>query len=138
MLVASMIRYEVNHYFNIASVRFLDQFFEVIKRAENRINITIVRHIVAHVSLRRRIKRRKPNCINTKRIVAALNIIKFSNHAAQVADAIAIRILKRSRIDLIKSVNVAPFFCHSYPLLFIILKIKIYFLLARFRSLASR
>ena len=138
MLVAGMIGHEIDHYFNIASVRFLDQFFEVIKRTENRINITIVRHIVAHISLRRWIKRRKPNCIDAKRIVAALNIIKLIDHAAQVADAIAIRILKRSRIDLIKSVNVAPFFCHNYPLLFIILKIKIYFLLARFRSLASR
>ena len=119
MLVAGMIGHEIDHYFNIASVRFLDQLFEIIKRAENRINITIVRHIVAHISLRRWIKRRKPNRIDAKRIVAALNIIKLIDHAAQVADAIAIRILKRSRIDLIKSVNVAPFFCHIYPLLII-------------------
>ena len=134
MLVASMIGHEIDHYFNIASVRFLDQLFEIIKRTENRINITVVCHVVAHVGLRRRIKRRKPNCIDAKRIVAALNIIKIIDHTAQVADAIAIRIHKRPRIDLIKSVNVAPFFCHSNPLILI----KNYFLLARFRSLASR
>ena len=32
MLVAGMIGHEIDHYFNIASVRFLDQLFEIINR----------------------------------------------------------------------------------------------------------
>ncbi len=74
-----------------------DQRIEVFERPEDRVDIDIVRDVVAEVPHRRREEGRYPDRIRAE----PCNVGQTGRYPLQIADAIAIGILKGARIDLI-------------------------------------
>ena len=70
---------------------------EIVQRPELRIDIAIIRDVIAHVRLRRLEEGRQPDRVDTEKG----DMAKPLRDAFQVADAAGRRILKRARIDLI-------------------------------------
>jgi hypothetical protein len=70
---------------------------EVRQRAEDRVNVLVVGHVVAEVVHRRRVDRRKPEGIDAQ----PREMVEALLDPPQVAYAIAIRVLERARIDLV-------------------------------------
>ena len=65
--------------------------------AKGWINAGVIRNIIAHIQHRRGKDRRQPHCVHPQ----ARNIIQPPRDARQIANAVAIVILKRPGIDLI-------------------------------------
>ena len=97
MLVGGVADHLVHDDLEAQGMGLLDQEVEILKRAEERIDGHVVRHVIAHVGLRRLGERRKPDAIDTE----TGNVVEPVDDAWQVAHAIAIAVLKGSRIDLI-------------------------------------
>jgi len=81
------------------------QRVEIGEAAENRIDADIIRNVVAKSAIGRE-DRRQPDRIDPER----LQIGQPRDHAADVADPIAIGILKRARIDLVEDTVSPPEF----------------------------
>ena len=82
-----------------------NQPVEVGKRAEDRVDAFVLRNIVPEVLHRRGVDRREPDGIDAK----PFQVIKPRENSGQVSDAVAIRILERSRIDLVDDPLLPPF-----------------------------
>ena len=78
-------------------VRALQQPVEIVERAEQRVDIAVVRDIVAHVLLRRSEDRRKPDHVDAER----RDMVETPGDAGQVPDPVAVIVLERARVDLI-------------------------------------
>ena len=70
---------------------------EIRHRPENRIDLDIIRHVIAEIPLRRHEERTKPDRIDAK----PRDMLQPFGHPAQIANAVAVRIAKAPRIDLI-------------------------------------
>ena len=95
---------------------------------QDRENIGGIGGVLIYGDYQKEFKKGYRNTTNNKMellaVITALKMLKepcrvtIHSDSAYVVNAFN-QILKRSRIDLIKSVNVAPFFCHSNPLILI-------------------
>ena len=85
-------------------VRLCHQRVEIGKRAEHRIDIAIIGNIIAHISHGRGEEGREPDAVNAKRG----DIGQTFRHPGKIAIAVAGRILKRARIDLIDHRSLPP------------------------------
>jgi hypothetical protein len=97
MLDRSVVRHEVEDEANAALVQRVHQPVEVRKRAKKGIDVDIVGDVIPEVGHRRGIDRRDPDGVDAE----PLQVVDALEHALQVADAIAIAVLKRARINLI-------------------------------------
>src|ERR1700682_5610675 len=70
---------------------------KVVKRSEQWTDVAIVADVIAEVSHRRRIEGRDPECVDTEPSKIAETLV----YPGQVADAVAVCVLKGARIDLI-------------------------------------
>src|SRR4051794_22165157 len=104
MLVRGVIGHEIQNDLQGARVRRRDKPVEIRQRAEHWIDVRIVRHVVAEVRHRRGIDRRNPDCVNAE----LDKIVEPRPGAFQVADAVAVRVLERTRIDLIDNAALPP------------------------------
>src|SRR6056297_1587039 len=84
-----------------------DHLVEIVQRAEDRINVAVIRHVIAHVTLRRLEDWRQPDAVDTK----GGNVRQAAGDPLQVAHAIAGGIHEGAWIDLIDD-RVAPPFPH--------------------------
>ncbi len=85
-------------------MRLGHQRVEIGKRAEQRIDIAIIGNVVAHIRHWRGEEGRKPDSIDTERS----DVWQALGHAGKIAIAVACRILKRARIDLIDHRSLPP------------------------------
>jgi hypothetical protein len=76
---------------------------EVIERAVDGIDAVVVRDVVAEVRVRRRVDGRQPDRVGAE----LLDVVEARRNAAQVADAVPVRVLKGTRVDLVDD-GVAP------------------------------
>ena len=85
-------------------MRIGDERVEIAERAEQGIDAAIVGDVVAEVGHRRGIDRRNPDRVDAE----ALQITEPAPDAAEIADAIAVRVLERARIDLVDDAALPP------------------------------
>jgi hypothetical protein len=104
MPVRGVVRHEIENDLQAARMRRRDQRVEIGERAEHRIDIGIVRDIVAEVRHRRGIDRRDPDGVSAE----LDQMIEPRRDALQVTDAVTVGVLKRARIDLIDDSALPP------------------------------
>jgi hypothetical protein len=88
----------------MALVGLGDQVVEVLERAVLRVDVLVVGDVVAEVDLRRRIDGREPDGVDAE----SLQVVEPLGDAVQVADAVAVRILKTARVDLVDDCVLPP------------------------------
>ena len=104
VLVGAVVGDEVDDDLDVARVRALEQHVEVAQGPEERIDVAIVRYVVAEVGHRRAVERRQPHGLDAQR----LEVIEVLGDPAQVADAVAIRVRERAWIDLVDRAALPP------------------------------
>ena len=97
MLVGRVIDDEVHHDLQAAPVRLGEQLVHVVERAEQRIDVLIVGDVVAVVILRRPVDRGQPHHVHAE----ICEVVETAGDALQVADAVAVRVLEGTRVDLV-------------------------------------
>ncbi len=97
MLVRGVVHHHVHDDADVALVGLGDQAVEVGEGAVLRIDVLVVGDVVAEVDLRRGIDGREPDGVDAE----LLQIVEALGDAVQVADAVAVGILKAARIDLV-------------------------------------
>ena len=95
----------IDDHFQPQFMRPHHQRVEIRQRAELRIDVTVVADVIAHIVHRRGEKRRQPDRINAQRG----DMLQPRGDPRQIADAIAIAVLKTARIDLIDHRTTPPF-----------------------------
>src|ERR1700730_6369536 len=93
-----MVRYQIENDLQIARMRRSDQRIEIVQRAKYRIDVQIVGDVVAKVGHGRRENRRQPDRINSE----IEEIRQTIDDSRQIADSVAIRVLKRPWINLVE------------------------------------
>ena len=90
-----------------------NQRLEVFHCAEARVDRAIVGDVVAIIALRRREERREPQEIDAE----FSEVVESVPDAVEIAPAIAVRILKRLRVNLIDDFicNIHLYFPHIFP-----------------------
>src|SRR5437764_6987896 len=78
-------------------MRRVEKCKEIIQRAEVRINIEIIGDVVAVITKRRRIKRKKPNGSDTE----LLEIIQFLDHTTEIPHSVAVAVTKSFDVQLV-------------------------------------
>lgn len=104
MLVAGVIDDDVDDEPHAASVHLGDETVNVGERPEDRVHALIVADVVPVVRVRRRVERRHPYNVGSKR----LDVIDSLDDARDVANPIAVTIAEAPRIDLIDNRRLPP------------------------------
>jgi len=78
-------------------VRLGHHLVEIIKRAKDRIDVAVIGNVVTHVGHRRLEEGREPDRVDTE----AGNMRQPAGDPLEVAETVAVGVLKRARIDLI-------------------------------------
>src|SRR5947209_19858740 len=104
MLVGGMIGHIVQNDLEIALVRLIKQYIEVVKGSEKWIDIGIITDIIAKIRHGRRIHRRKPHSINPK----PLQVIELAGDTWQITYPVTIAIKKTAWINLINNARLPP------------------------------
>ncbi len=104
VLVRGVIGNEIENDLELAGVGGQKQAVEIRKGAEARIDVAIVSDVVPEIRHGRRIDRRYPNGVDSE----LDEMIEPSLDTAKVADAIAVRVLKRAGIDLVDDALLPP------------------------------
>ena len=94
----------VDQHLEAESVRARDQRVEILERAEDRIDPAIIGHVIAEILHRRREEGREPDRIDAE----IRDMVELRGNPRQIADAIAVRIGKAARIDLIDACALPP------------------------------
>ena len=97
VLVGGMGQHEVDHHLEPEPVRLGHHGVEILQRAEHRVDVVVVRHVVAVVPHRGPEERRYPDRVCAQRG----DMRQPHEDAAQVADAVPVRILEGAWIDLV-------------------------------------
>ena len=84
--------------FQTAIVRCLQQRFEVALGPKHRVDGAVVRDVVAKVAHGRFEERRQPDAIDAE----GLHIVELGCDALEIANAVAVRIHERARVDLVE------------------------------------
>ena len=95
---------QIDHDLQSLGMRLVQKLLKIGQGAEHRVHVPIVTDIVAKILHRRFEERRYPDRIHAKRC----DIIEPLGDAFQVADTIAIAILKAARVDLIDHPTAPP------------------------------
>ena len=109
MLIRAVVDDEIHQDVHIALFRFRDQPVHVLHRTEARVNVVVIRDIIALIGERRAVDRLEPEDIDAE----ILQIIELIDDARKIADAVPVRITEALRIDLIRRFRVPPLFLHS-------------------------
>mmetsp|Transcript_23055 Transcript_23055/g.39166 ORF Transcript_23055/g.39166 Transcript_23055/m.39166 type:complete len:721 (+) Transcript_23055:1136-3298(+) len=97
VLVAGMAEDQIDHHLDAIAMGRLDQRVKVAERAEHRVNVAIVADVIAKVLHRRGKEGRDPDRVHAQR----RDMRHPAHDAQQIADAVAVAVLKTAGIDLI-------------------------------------
>src|ERR1700716_1113870 len=97
MLLGCVIGDEIEDDLQSEGMCFAQQRFEIRHGAEQRLNFAVVRYVVAEIGHWRREDWRNPDCANAE----LGQVAEPCPDSVDVANAIAVRVLKRPRIDLV-------------------------------------
>src|ERR1035441_2520510 len=104
MMVRGVIRHEIEDHSKTAEMNLCQQAVEILHRSKDRIDAAIIQHIVAKIGHGRRVDRRDPDGVNPK----PHKVIKPLKNPFQIANPIAVAVLKRARINLIDNAVLPP------------------------------
>src|SRR3954470_16858136 len=104
MLIGRMVRHQIKDDLEAAFMRGFGQRIEIVHRAEQGIDAGIVRNVVPEIGHRRGKDRRQPYRVDPERS----QIRQAPDDPPDVADPVAIGILKRPRVDLIENAVPPP------------------------------
>ena len=104
MFVRGVVGHQVEDQLHAARVDAFQQPVKIGQRAKQGMDIAVIGDIVAKVVHRRRVDRRKPDGAD----VEALEIVQPLADAGQVADAVAVAVLIRARVNLVNDVGLPP------------------------------
>jgi hypothetical protein len=97
-------RHEIKDHLEAAAINLGKQAIEVLHRPKDSVNPIVVSDVVSESGHGRRVDRRKPD-----RIDAQLHqIIQALQDSIQITNAVAITIVKRTRVDLIDDSMLPP------------------------------
>src|SRR5258705_631748 len=113
MLIRRVIRNEIYNHADTALMRRGDQPIECREIAEVGMDTAVVADVVTPIGERRRVNRIQPDRIDAERVRASIEIVEMRGDAVEVADAVAIRIGERARIDLVEDGALPPFERHQ-------------------------
>jgi len=99
-----MIRNKVEQHLQAQFMRMCHEPVEVAERPEQRRDGAIVGDVVAEVGHRRRVDRRDPYRVRPKR----RQVLETPRDAREIADAVAVPVKERSRINLIDHASLPP------------------------------
>ena len=105
VLVARVVRDQVDDDPDAAGMRGREHLIEVGQRAEERVDIAVVGHVVAGVLLGRGHERAQPDGVDAE----ALQRIEAARHSGKVADPVAVRVRERAGVDLVDDGGAPPF-----------------------------
>ncbi len=105
MLIGCVIQNEVKDDAESALMRLVEKSFEVIERAVFRRDVAIIADVVTAIPVGGGEMRRKPERVHAE----FFDVIEFFGDAFEVADAVAVSVGERARIDLIKDCSLPPF-----------------------------
>src|SRR6478672_861334 len=108
MLVRCVVGHKIKDHFEIEGVSLCDQALAIGNRAEERIDVTVIGDVIAEVDHRRWVEWADPDGVNTERC----KVGKPPANAVEIAHAVAVRVLKRARIDLVDDRGLPPFGFH--------------------------
>ena len=97
MPVRGVVRHEVEDQADAALVQRRDQPVEVLERAEQGIDVDVIRDVIAEIGHRRGVDRRDPDRVDPE----PAQIVDPLEDALEIAHAVAVAVLERARVDLI-------------------------------------
>jgi hypothetical protein len=97
MLDRGVAGHDVEQHAQPALARRREHAVELPERAEHRIDVLVVRHVIAEVVHRRGVDRRQPERVHAE----PGEVVEPLLDPFQVTYAVAVRVLERARIDLI-------------------------------------
>src|SRR5919106_6989819 len=98
MLIRGVIEHQIHDHPNSTPVRFHDQTIELTQRPEPWIDGAVIRHVVPEIFHGRRINRREPDGIDSKRLwCAVVEVIEPAGNPWQISDPVSIRVLEAPR-----------------------------------------
>ena len=104
MLVGGMVRHEIKDDLEAACVRELKKRIEVRERAEKGVDGAVVANVIPKVSHRRGKDRGDPNRVDSE----IDQVLQSERNPLEIADAVPIRVLERSWIDLVDHSPLPP------------------------------
>ena len=122
VLVGGVVGHEVDDHPDAAGVGGCQHLVEVGQRAEQRVDVAVVGHVVAGVALRARHERAEPDRVDAE----LLQGVEAARDARQVADAVARRVREGAGVDLVDDGAAPPLgtggcdlfeLCHAIRLL---------------------
>ncbi len=97
VLVGGVVGHHVDDDLEAELVGPLDHGVGVGERAEERVDVAVVGDVVAGVRLRRGVEGREPQCVDAE----VTQVVQARGDAGQVADAVAVAVGPRPRVDLV-------------------------------------
>jgi hypothetical protein len=111
VLIGGMIDHEIHHHSDAPFLGFGDEKIHVRQGPEFRIDILIIGDIIAIIGVGGFIDWGEPNDADSE----VFEIIEFGENAFDIADAVAVAVAIRTRIDLINGVVTEIFLIHETP-----------------------
>src|SRR5205085_4706445 len=102
---------EIQNQVDVAGMQLGKQLIEVVQRSVGRIDRTEIRDVVAEVAHRRALDRGEPDRVDAK----PGEMVDAIDQPAQIADAIAIAVLKRLHRDLVDDGALPPVWFAGSP-----------------------
>jgi hypothetical protein len=90
-------RHQVEEHPQPERVRLADERVEIVERPQPRVDARVVGDVVAEVRERRGVDRREPERGHAE----VGEVVEPPRDPGQVADAVAVRVLERARVDLV-------------------------------------
>ena len=110
VFIRGVVGHQVKDQLHAALMDFSQQAVKIRHAAKHGVDGAVIGHIVAEVMHGRRVNGRKPHHAH----IEALQVIQAGGHASQVADAIAVTILKGARVNLVNNFSLPPGVCFTH------------------------
>jgi len=104
MLVRGVVGHQIEQQLEAMAVRCIKQRVEIGQRAEQRIDRAVIGDVVAEIGHGRDEDRRQPDGVNTE----VGEIRQARNDARKIANAVAVGVLERARINLVENAGLPP------------------------------
>ena len=99
MLVGGVVQHKFNNDANVALMSCIKEGFEIIERSVAGMDGIVVGDVIAVVAKRRRKERHEPERVNAE----LFQVVKALRETNEVANAIAIAVLKRPNVHLVNN-----------------------------------
>ena len=104
VLVGGVVDDKIENDANVVFAAVFDQTIEVFERPVGRVDILVVRNVIAKIDLRRREARRDPDCVDAE----LLQIVELRCDPVQITHAVIVTVGKAARVNFIEDGMLPP------------------------------